>query len=241
MRISNLILFLLLSSVFLAGCATSMMELEQYNAQHQREYSLAVGTISEARFFHNGQEADNKEIRISSAQIRNRLFDVFSRAGMFQKAILLPEGNLDQQQSIAVDSGCSYLLTGEVASFEISGEKVNSWFILSLPLDIVFFPASLGTVIFTGDEAVLFSGLIPHLDITAKISMNISILEAGTDKIIESKVYVQEHTKKAGLFALMGEPFNKSDNYLDIGRNMGNTVVDKVALDIVKELDKHLR
>lgn len=231
----------ILSVFYLAGCAASMTEIGQYNAQHQREYSLAIGTLSEARFFQNGQKADNKEIRISAAQIRNRLFDALSKAGMFQQVILIPDGNLDQQQSIAVDSGCSYLLTGEITSFGISGKKVNSWFMLSLPLDIVLFPATLGTAIFTGDEAVLFSGLIPHLDITAKVAMNISILEAGTDKIIESRVYVQEHTEKAGSFALMGEPFNKSDNYLDIGRQLGDLVVDKVALDITRELDKNLR
>jgi len=218
-----------------------MTGVSQYNAQHQREYSLAVGTLSEARFFQNGQKADNKEIRISSAQIRNRLFEALGKSGMFRKVILIPGGNLDQQQSIAVDSGCSYLLTGEITSFEISGKEANSWFMLSLPLDILLFPATLGTAIFTGDEAVLFSGFIPHLDITAKISMNISILEAGTDKIIESKVYVQEHTEKAGLFALMGEPFNKSDNYLDIGRKLGNVIVDKIALDITREVDRNLK
>ena len=239
MRIYKIVV--ILSGLFLTGCATSMTKLGQYDARHQREYSMAVGTLSEARFFQSGQKADNKEIRISPAQIRNRLFDALSKSGMFQKVILISDGNLDQQQSVAVDSGCSYLLVGEVTSFEISGKKVNSWFMLSLPLDIILFPATLGTAIFTGDEAVLFSGFIPHLDITAKISMNISILEAGTDKIIESKVYIQEHTVKAGLFALMGEPFNKSDNYLGIGRKLGNVVVDKIALDITKELDKNLR
>lgn len=204
----------------------------------------AVGPAKPATAPSPGGLADQREIRIGVGEIRSVMAAGLDRARLFERVLNPPAAFAGATPDAMIQSAqqsSDYLLVGEVNQFHIKSTGFNEASAISIPGDLLLAPLSFATYLTTNGNMWLFCGaLIPCWDCEVVLSLSVTLIDAGTGQVAHT-IRLEERVRSAydGTEAF-GAMWDESDDWIDLGRKLGEIALHNAVVRLAAELDARL-
>ena len=200
--------------------------------------SIALGPLFDQRFVGKKMPVDVKQIKISMEEIRRILASFLQYSRRFEKVVvLLPKfsgENLAELLNSARKSDCDYLLVGEVSHFDIKFYGLNWRIFPSLALDFLILPLNLIVFVITAGGSLVFTGgLVAVAMVEVRLSLILNLFDVRTGQIVHTFTPTERVRNPATSFQMMGYFYDSSDDWLDLGRRLGDDTIHNMAVKLV--------
>jgi hypothetical protein len=182
-----------------------------------------------------------KEVRIPMGEVRSRLAYTLKASGRFDEIINPPTtltgDSLADMLKKTLETS-DYLLVGEVNAFHIRGIGRNSSSNITLPIDLTLLGLpNLVAMLMSGNKTmILTGGMFDAFIVECYLTMSVTVynVEAGTPvTTFRLETYVRKSVDSITAF---GDLNNDDDDWVDLGRRLGEIALANACNDAIQEL-----
>lgn len=242
------------AAALLAGCASGVTPPRELGAFASCGRVLYVGSVDDlrvgARPTSPPAEAapdlvTQREVRIPVSEVRSTVADALERSGLFERVVSPPAAFMGQSPDamiVQAQQASDYLLVAELNQFHIKNTGFNGRAGVSVPLDLLFGPIAFATYLTTGGNMYLFSGsLVSCWTAEVVLTMSVSLIDVSTGHVAHT-VRLEERVRSPfdGIDAF-GSLWDGSDDWVDLGRRLGERALWNASVELAARLDATLR
>lgn len=255
------IIFILIA--FVSGCAVAPLETTKILAIPQNQShvgsTITIGRITDNRFpFWPRKEAHPptadkgrtqdfepiaaiKEVRLPMGEVRSSLSSVLKYSKVFKEIINPPEmamgKNISEMLKSAIETS-DYLIVGEVNSFYTKNIGLNKLVHYTVPFDFTFLglPNIVAYLLSNGKFLILSGGLVSVMTAECVFSISLTVYSTETGHPITT-IKVREIARvPVDAFAAYGELSNEEDDWVDVGRRLGEVALHNASVKAIKQI-----
>lgn len=184
------------------------------------------------------------DVRTPAGEVRSVLAQVLQRSGLFSSVLappLLFVGESRSDMIARAQEASDYLLVGEITQFNVRNLGTNAWGIVTLPLDMLAAPATMVAFMLMMGKAGLFTGgLVSAFSAEVILSITVSVVDVDSG-IVVATVRTEQHALDSyGVAEAYGDIWDEEDDWLDMGRRLGEIAMHNAAVDIARQLPRLL-
>lgn len=188
--------------------------------------------------------ARQREILIPVSEARSVMADVLARAGLFDRVRCPPEAFVPDSPEAMIaqaQQSSDFLLVGDLSQFHIKSTGFNGNATWTIPLDILFAPITFATYLSTGGNFYLFSGGLGRAwNAEVLLTLSISLIDVTNGQVAHTFRLEEVVTCPYDGTDAYGSLWDESDDWVDLGRRLGQTALHNAAVDLAARLEKEL-
>jgi len=185
--------------------------------------------------------ARQREILIPVSEARSVVADILARAGLFERVRCPPAAFVPQAPDAMVaqaQQSSDYLLVGDLNQFHIKSTGFNSRAAASIPLDLLLAPLTFATYLTTGGNFYLFSGgLMASWTAEVLLTLSVSLVDVTNGQVAHTFRLEEVVTCPYDGTDAYGSLWDESDDWVDLGRRLGQTALHNAAVDLAARLN----
>jgi hypothetical protein len=205
---------------------------------------VAVGIIVDSRPREGQNMLNQKDVRIGMARIKNTMAQILESSGRFAKLGNIPieitGENVDEMVEIARTLDCELLLVGEVDQFDIKSLGNNSKMLGAVLLEGLTGPVGIITFLITDMKCGAWvNGMIETTTAEVILSMSLRLIDVGSGRIV-AEMNPRTTVTKPVNYTVYGDLAQPSDDWVDIGKELGEVAIHNISVDIIEQLTQIL-
>lgn len=253
MRLPVLVLATLAVAVSTGCQSVGTSERKPLETYTSKGVVLYIGSIDDQRpgLQSHGDDADaalslvrQREILIPVSEVRSVIAETLFQSRLFEKVRCPPESFVPDSPDTMIaqaQQSSDYLLVGDLSQFHIKSIGFNSRATLSIPLDLLFAPLTFATYLTTGGSLYLFSGgLFASWTAEVLLTMSVSLVDVSSGQVAHTFRLEEVVSSPYDGTDAFGSLWDESDDWVDLGRRLGQTALHNAAVGLAARLNEEL-